>query len=272
MRFPNCLFAIPVLWIIFLNEQFLFAQEKWCFKPLLSNPYEARIGSMYQFSNRKLRLDIGNTFELFNVVNRDSFNANIGVDFFTLTLLRAEGNFKFPVETTDFFFGVNSTFYLKKSNNYNYSFRIRIAHISSHLSDGLSINSIFTREPFTYSREFFETIVCFEIEKFRIYFGGNYVFSALPKDVVKLIPQLGFDYEVELRKWLKFLVGNDTKLTGYNNSYYLTWSFQATFLLHQLMNKGVGINLNYFEGKSIYGMFYKEKDSYFAIGFQLFFY
>lgn len=256
----------------FLCQLFLFSQEKWSFKPFLANPFEGRVGSMYQVSNDKLRLDIGNSFDLFEIVNLDSFKMNIGTDFFTLTLLRSEGNFKFPVETTDFYFGVNSTFYLKTKACNNYSFRVRIGHISSHLSDGLSVDTIFTRMPFVYSREFFELVGCLEIEKFRVYFGANYIFSTLPKDVVKFVPQVGFDYKVELRKWLKFLIGMDTKATGYDSRYYLSSSIQATFLFYQLADKGFGIAFNYFDGKSIHGMFYKEKDSYFAVGFQLFFY
>jgi hypothetical protein len=257
--------------VFFLYQSLLFSQEKWSFKPFLANPFEGRVGSMYQVSNDKLRLDIGNSFDLLRIVKLDSLKINIGVDFFTLTLLRSEGNFKFPVETTDFYFGINSTLYLKTKAGNNYSFRVRIAHISSHLSDGLSVGSVFIKTPFVYSREFFELIGCVEVEKFRVYFGGNYIFSTLPKDIVRFNPQAGFDYEVELRKWLKFLIGVDTKATGYDSRYYLSSSIQAIFLFHQLVDKGFGITFNYFDGKNIHGMFYKEKDSYFAIGFQLFY-
>lgn len=272
MKFFQNFVLVLYFLLLFLCQPFLVSQEEWSFKPFLANPFEGRVGSMYQVSNDKLRLDIGNSFDLLKIVNLDSFKMNIGVDFFTLTLLRYESNFKFPVETTDFYFGINSTFYLKTQTRGNYSFRIRIAHISSHLSDGLSVDSIFTKRPFIYSREFLELVGCLDIEEFRVYLGGGYIFSTLPKDVVKFVPQVGFDYEVGLRKWLKFLIGVDFKATGYNSRYYLSSSIQATFLFHQLVDKGFGIALNYFDGKNIHGMFYKEGDSYFALGFQLFFY
>lgn len=271
MGFFQSFVSVSYFILFFLSQSLLFSQDEWSFKPFLASPFEGRVGSMYQISNNKLRLDIGNSFDLLKIVDLDSFKMNIGADFFTLTLLRSEGNFKFPVETTDFYFGINSTFYLKTNGYSNYSFRIRIAHISSHLSDGSSVGSVFTRTPFVYSREFFELVGCIGIEKFRTYLGGNYIFSTLPKDVVRFVPQIGFDYEVGLRKWLKFLIGVDFKATGYDSRYYLSSSIQATFLFHQLMDKGFGIALNYFDGKNIHGMFYKENDSYFAVGFQLFF-
>lgn len=73
------------------------------FTPFLASPLEARIGSFYQPSKDKMRLDIGNTVDL-SVFDTDStWKYSIGTDAFILTRLRSEGNLKFPVETADYF-------------------------------------------------------------------------------------------------------------------------------------------------------------------------
>nr|HPI19931.1 hypothetical protein [Candidatus Kapabacteria bacterium] len=51
---------------IFLLPAFLFSQESLLFKPLTANVFEPRIGSFYQFSDEKLRLDIGTSIDLFD--------------------------------------------------------------------------------------------------------------------------------------------------------------------------------------------------------------
>lgn len=115
------------------------------FRPLIANPFEPRIGTMYQASDNSLRLDIGNSFDLISlyttkgiltkvienantdvsnqtkssildvdntineVLHKSTFTAKFGSDFFTYTRLRSEGNLKFPVETIDYLFGVNGS-------------------------------------------------------------------------------------------------------------------------------------------------------------------
>ncbi|HYF01921.1 MAG TPA: hypothetical protein VEC36_00985, partial [Patescibacteria group bacterium] len=140
------------------------------FTPLIANPLEGRVGAMYQFADNKLRLDIGNSIDVYKLPNRD---VAFGVDFYTFTRLRSEGNFKFPVETSDYYFGVNfSSSSLRDSKKYydeesdrtyevgfKPSLRLRLAHISSHLVDGLADTSgKLEKKPFVYSREFADLV------------------------------------------------------------------------------------------------------------------
>ena len=161
------------------------------FRPLIANPYEARMGFIGKPSEERLRMDIGATFDLFKLSKQGTF----GVDMMTYTRLRSEGRFKFPVETTDYFFGINSAFLFERSPIFGDLFsgveqlRIRLAHISSHLIDGYTINNEFISPPFVYSREFLEVIYKVntgysdDCQLISPYFGGSYVFSKIPNNI-----------------------------------------------------------------------------------------
>ncbi len=252
---------------IFLLPALLFSQESLLFKPLTANVFEPRIGSFYQFSDEKLRLDIGTSIDLFDF-NIEQNKFSVGADFFTYTRLRSEGNFKFPVETTDFFFGVNLNWLSDK----NLSGRLRIAHISSHLSDGYAKDSIFFKPPYVFSREFVNLIVAYQFDDIRPYVGINCVFSTQPKDVSTFNPELGFDYEKRLCNLLSLVCGYDFKLIGIDEQYKPMNSAQMGLKLHTSEKVGLLVSLYYYDGRSFHGLFYKDMDSYIGLGFQVVFF
>jgi len=241
------------------------------FKPLTANTFEPRVGALFQFGEKKLRLDIGTSLDLMNVYQQYKDKINIGTDFFTFTRLRSEGNFKFPVETSDYFFGINGS-YKTEISKLPFSVRFRLAHISSHLVDGLAIDSIFKRRTFVYSREFVDLLAAVNVSDFRLYVGSQYVFSTKPKTPNPINPQLGFDYNEPINKWLRIIAGYDFKLVGINGVYSGVNTAQLGMMLQTEENIGILINLNAFQGKSIHGMFFMEEDSYIGLGFQLYFY
>jgi len=174
----------------------------------------------------------------------------IGTDFFTLSRLRSEGNMKFPVETADYFFGVNGTT-KGKLNGLNYSARLRLAHISSHIVDGLAHDTILNRKPFVYSREFAEITGAINFDEFRCYAG------------------LTYDFNYKINQYIKVLAGYDFKLSGFDDVYFGTHSAQAGIEFVTSNEIGILISGYYFNGKSIHGMFYTENDSYYGVGFQV---
>jgi len=256
------------------------------FTPLVANPYEGRVGAMYQFSDNKLRLDIGNSIDVIQG------RLSIGADFFTFTRLRSEGNFKFPVETSDYLFGVNfSTSSLKAYSEYfddegnregigfDPSLRLRLAHISSHLVDGLADTSgKLDKTPFVYSREFADLIFALEDFNFRGYVGLTGIWATQPRNVNRFIPQLGLEYKYLLSNGIEAFAAYDFKLIGVDDAYVGTSAWQTGVKFYQF-KQGAGlqtspaISLNIFgyHGRSMHGMFYKEKDSYIGTGFQFMF-
>jgi len=239
------------------------------FKPLTANVFEPRVGAIYEGGDNKLRLDIGTSFDFKRFDINERLKASVGADFFTFTRLRSEGKFKFPVETSDYFFGVNSSF-IYDFTDYRLSSRVRLAHISSHLVDGLSKDGVFDKKPFTYSREFVDLILAAEKDGLRVYLGGSFIFSTIPDDVDKVVPQLGADYEIKIYKFIGFSTGFDYKYYGSEN--VGQGAFQAGFKFRTSKSVSVFAACYYFDGLSAHGMSYDELDSYLGFGFQVCFY
>lgn len=250
------------------------------FRPLIANPYESRMGFIGQPSEDRLRMDIGATFDLFEI----SKNGTFGIDMMTFTRLRSEGRFKFPVETTDYFFGVNSSFSFNKSPLFgglfgnNEELRIRLAHISSHLIDGYTANNEFITPPFVFSKEFVEVIYkvnsistsnCQEISP---YFGGSYLFSKIPHEIESFELISGIEYRKSLTDNMSIEAGYNFTLKGFDNTYYGVNSGQAGIKYNFTNNRAIFVGVYLYDGLSMHGMFFNQKDSYIGIGTQIYYF
>lgn len=241
------------------------------FEPLIANPYEARIGSLYSPNNDKMRLDIGASYDFMEILNSDGHKLNFGSDFMTYTRLRSEGKMKFPVETSDYFFGVNFTGMINLDDNNQFEYRVRVAHISSHLIDGYTKlpEYTFLQKPFVYSREFVDLVIALRVDDLRVYGGVNSVFSTQPRNITRFIPQAGLDYRQNIANNIDIIGGYDVKLLGVNSILRATNSIQLG-VKHQEKDKaGIFVGLYYFTGPSIHGMFYDKIDNYLGFGFQI---
>ena len=133
------------------------------FRPVIANQIEPRCGVDKLLDSNALTLNIGNSFDLLSWKTMQSGKAfaneqewRIGTDLFTWTLIRAEGDFRFPVEEVNYLFGLNTTWmsvYQTTANSFPIvnSFRLRISHISAHTVDGMYDN--YTQQ-FTYQEPF----------------------------------------------------------------------------------------------------------------------
>ena len=261
--------------LLIFSKTLLFSNENLIFQPFVANVFEARVGSIYEIEDNKLRLDIGNSIDLYEtrIKNIDSNETilRFGTEFFVDTRLRSEGRFKFPVETSDYYFGVNATSKLSFIDEYLYT-RFRLAHISSHLADGYSENSIFRKSVFVYSREFIDWSFAYIFADFRPYLGLTYIFSTIPDEVNLIVPQIGFDYKQNIFDDLDLVAGYDFKLGGHDDQYSGINSLKLGIQLRTFKNFGIELAYLYYSGYSIHGMFYNEKDNYNAIGFNVIFY
>ena len=236
------------------------------FYPLRAAVLEPRIGSMYQFGDDKLRLDIGNSLDLVAYRMDRSTELRAGADFFTYTRLRSEGRFKFPVETTDFYFGVNFTFRHQYSPQSNVlSGRLRVAHISSHISDGYNGD----RVPFVYSREFIDVTGAYQIGALRMYAGANLLFSSIPDNFGVVSPQIGVDVSQPLSSTWTFVGGYDFRLVEIWKVTTDVHAVQAGLKVGEQYGRGIVISGYGYSGKSLHGMFYDLPDHYFGLGFQV---
>ena len=233
---------------------------------------EPKAGFQYLFDLEKVRIDIGTSHDIIHWKTGDE-SFSFGADFFTYTRARSEDNFKFPVETIDYLFGLNGS-YKNKSEKQEWGARLRFSHISAHLVDGYydaeSEGWLNGREPFVYSREFFELIGYYKFYGIRVYGGVTYNIHIVPDEIKKGILQAGFDYyatQIQTSIFVPF-VAYDFKLTGideYSGNSLVT----AGIKFGQAESRGFSILTSYFSGKSVHGEFYDLNESYFTIGLNL---
>lgn len=240
-------------------------------QPFTANFLEPRAGFNYLLGEKNIRLDIGTSSDIYSIQDGRS-TLSFGADLFTYTRLRSENNFKFPVEAVDYLFGLNAAYKIA-DENISYGVRFRFAHISAHLVDGSfdQANNVWRdgRNPFVFSKEFFELFPFYRIENFRAYVGLTYIFHVVPTQISKGIYQAGFDnYFTGLTDIFTPYVGYDFKLqnTGsFTGSNILT----AGIKFGRWNQKGFSISLTYFTGKSIHGEFFDLNENYTSLGFNV---
>jgi hypothetical protein len=242
------------------------------FRPLRANVFEARVGGQYSSQTGRLRLDIGNSTDL--VATRLTSSAGegelrVGADFFTLTRLRSEANFRFPVETTDFFFGVNASYKTTLAVGSVLAARVRLAHISAHLVDG----SPNVAQSFVFSREFVDVVGSVmqptALGDVRLYAGLNALFHTIPQEFGVFTPQLGVDLTSTIAENVSFCAGYDVKFTTVRGSTSGIGAAQAGVKFGEKYGAGLLVGVYWYDGKSLHGMFYNERDSSFGVGFQV---
>lgn len=96
----------------------------------------------------------------------------IGMEGFIWSRLRALPDFRFPVETADFFFGLEAT-----RTQESHAWRFRISHISSHVVDGAD-STVVGGSSSRFSREFVEIDrqQYFFYDRLRLSAGLRYLF------------------------------------------------------------------------------------------------
>lgn len=269
-------FIVKIIVLYFVLITSIFSKEQ-SFEAPVAAQIEARIGSFYQTNVDKMRLDIGNSFDLSKLYESETILVNSGADLMTYTRLRSVGKFKFPVETTDYYFGVNASIIFKSENDNYFSSRVRIAHISSHLIDGFSKNGVFNKMPYTYSREFVDILVAYNSKvnldfSYKLYGGLNTIFSTIPDEVNLLEPQIGFDLNYNIYKnIIEFVFGYDIRLLGQDGNYIGSNSIQSGINYLTSESKSIFLGYYYYSGQSMHGLFIKDYDQYHGIGVQLYY-
>jgi hypothetical protein len=241
-------------------------------QPFTANFLEPRAGFQYLFDMEKVQINIGTSHDIVQF-NSDENIFSVGADFFTYTRARKEENFKFPVETIDYLFGINTGF-KTSSENSEFGVRLRFSHISAHLADGLyksdSNQWLNNQGPFTYSREFFELLAYYKLSGIRIYAGGEINIHTIPSEIKKTGLQIGFDYYISQFSTNSFtpFLAYDFKLRGYDQ-YYGCNSFSAGLKFGSPESRGFSIFAGYFSGKSNHGEFYFLSEDFLTIGINL---
>ena len=272
----RCLIIISVFIFLTLNT-FPQSTDEWFpaklnIQPFTANFLEPKAGFEYLFDINKVQINIGVTRDIYHYYD-DKTIISFGADFFTYTRARAQGNFKFPVETIDYMFGINAG-YKKNDGKKEIGLRFRFSHISAHLVDGLydaeNESWLDGRVPFVYSKEFIELFPYVRKDGFRIYLGLTYIIHVIPDVIKKGIFQAGFDYYILPLRNSSFIpfIAYDFKLTGIEQ-YYGNNIVTAGVKFGEPLSRGLSILISYLSGKSVHGEFYDVSENYWKIGLNL---
>ncbi len=240
-------------------------------QPFTANILEPKAGFLFNIDNDKLRLDISTSRDIVKWYDDDK-TISIGADLFTFTRLRSTDEFKFPVETIDYLFGVNAGYKKHLEGNREFGIRFRLSHISAHLVDGQygAENQKWRegRDPFVFSKEFVELFPYYRFNTFRVYFGLTYILHIIPEQIKQFNAQIGFDYFATQfgSESMTPFVAYDFKLAG-NETYVGNNIISAGVKFGNWKNKGFSLYYTYISGKSIHGEYYDVNEYYSAIGF-----
>jgi hypothetical protein len=238
-----------------------------------ANVLEARSGFDFFIDKSNLQLNAGSTQDIVQY-NSKIESYSLGADIFTYTRLRSTKEFKFPVETIDYLFGLNFGYRRALKSSY-VGFRVRISHISTHQVDGdydssLVLNWRNGRTPFVYSREFVEFMPYFEYEQLRAYAGFTYIFHTIPSNLNRCLYQIGFDkfYVNSVLPFTPF-TAYDLKLEKREGQFAGNNNIRIGAKFGKYDGKGFSIYYSFVSGYSIHGQLYNIKEKYSSIGINL---
>lgn len=240
---------------LLLAAQSLYAQPSW--KPLFGSFLEPnRFTTSYDADATRLRLEVGFGAEALTLRS-----IKLGVECFVWSGLKTLGGFRFPVETADYFFGLNAVIPEFMSNP-NLTSRFRISHISSHLVDG-TLDSVVGGSSSRFSREF----ISFETEylphedeiPLRVSAGVKYVFH----QVTTVEPEIQFPFTAEygLFRWTSHQIENPfstgelfASVSTAGGPQYPVFTGSLVVRLQPTANTAIDTYGQYFTGETKYGV------------------
>lgn len=258
------LFAQPLYLGKRLTGTVLFPDYR-LFSSNFSDVYEAKIGTQLFLDDKSLILNIGASKDVIHH-RIDFWNTfAFGVEFFNWNLLNREKQFRFPVIASDYLFGGYFVFY-HNARKLDWVNRLRISHISAHLSDGsydkISNQWINNQLPFTYSREFVQWTSAFIYHNVKVYFDAIYLFHSIPEWKFNTITGIGSEVIIvgfpEI--YTKLFSGFDLKFQKLlNNKFETNKNFSAGFIIGNERNTHLRLAYQFYSGYNFHGQFFNQK-------------
>ncbi len=213
-------------------------------------------------SRTRLRLEMGYGGDLFKIKD-----FSFGGEGLVWSGLKYYSDFRFPVETADYFFGIYSVFPLGVSyRGERLPLRIRLSHISSHLVDG-SKDQVVGGSSSHYSREFIsaETQIMphKEGDWFAISGGIKYVFHQITHVEPELQVPVTIDIIPIFRPHSSYLFAT---LSTAGSPSFPQYSADLTLRINTLHQTYLDLYGEYHYGASRYGIEGNYKESGYEFG------
>lgn len=264
------------------NFKFVFLPEGLNFLPLKAGIDEPRMGLLYYSQNSNLKVDIGNSVDLFGFNFQSSrTRITVGADFFAYAYVTSFLQYRLQIDAIDGFFGGNVA-YSRAFDDNRLVARFRYLHSSSHLVDGhwnaLEMQWIDNKLPSPYGNNYAELLLAQEI-----YPGHNYLryyaglshstgMKTAGKKLRKNIFKLGTEYAYS--DLFGKVLGRDENIFYAMNfdikgipSYIVNQNYLLGMKFGKWTGKGIVIYLSYYNGGDVFNQYFNERVSRFGLGF-----
>jgi hypothetical protein len=264
------------------NLKFEFLPAGLNFMPLKANHQEARLGVLYYTATSNLKVDIGNTIDLFSFeFAEDDIRITLGIDFMAYAFSTSFEGRRLQIDAIDGFFGGNLSFSKRFQKN-NLLGRFRIIHNSAHFVDGHydldQKNWLNDTEPIPFTRDFGELTIAHEIiytSTIIKYYGGlSYSSLVRPSELKRFNYHAGieaafvnlfgeiFNHNTNIFLAHHFLLAGAERYTG-------SQQIQAGIKFGNWHSKGIVFYLSYYTGSDVFSSYYYRHIKKWGIGFNV---
>lgn len=249
--------------------------------PLKANHQEARLGILYYTENGFLKVDIGNSSDLFAISFMDNDKLTLAIDFMAYALSTNYAGKRLQIAVLDGFFGGHAAYRLSFDNR-NVLMRFRIIHNSAHFVDGLWDNSsddwIGDDDPIPFTQDFGELTVADEhlLSFGNLKYYGSVAYATLvrPAELEKWSFSCGLEISSDkifgnvLHKPVNLFFASHNAFAG-KPEYKLSTNNMFGVKFGEWYGKGLLLYLSYYYGNHKFSEYYFKRVSQFGIGFNV---
>jgi hypothetical protein len=258
---------------------FEFLPDSINFVPLKANHQEAKVGVLYFPDNGHLKVDVGNSVDLFKYSFADLSKLTLGIEFMAYAYSTNYKEKRLQIDALDGFFGGNLSFSHKYSSSRLLG-RFRIIHNSAHMVDGhYDIEEGRWQNgdiPIAFTQDFGELLVAHELisswGRFKYYGSITYATLVRPVELEKWSGFIGFELNFNtifgntFGKETNIFIANHTRYAGLPD-YNISLNNMLGLKFGDWLSKGIVFYLSYYYGNNVFNEYFIERVSQFGIGF-----
>jgi len=278
---------ITILLFVFSSQ--LFSQhvkyelfpEGQNFMPLKASYQEAKMGILYYPENGYLKVDIGNSTDLFSISFMENDKFTLAIDFMAYALSKNYSGKRLQIAVLDGFFGGHSAYRLSFSER-NILIRFRIIHNSAHFVDGLwdvsKNNWIGKDRPIPFTQDFGELTIAtehvFNFGNIKYYSSVAYATMVRPSELEKWSFNSGFEINTDkilgtvLQKPVNLFLASHNVFAG-KPEYKISTNNLIGAKFGKWYGKGITFFLSYYYGNHKFSEYYFKRVNQFGIGFSV---
>ena len=246
--------------------------------PLRGNLEEPRIGVFKFLDAAQMKVDIGNSIDVFGYdIPASGVRFTAGIDFMAYAFTTGAQGLRLQIDAIDGFFGGNISF-SKSLSDETLQVRLRVLHHSAHFVDGhydaAAHSWIDNRDPLPFTRDFGEIVFAYLLQSerttFRAYGGFGYATLIRPAGFRRFTYLAGG----EIARNVGQLLGQDVNLyCVYNISlagmpaYAASHQIQVGTKLGTFYGKGPSFYLAYYTGSHMFAEYAGDRLATIGAGF-----